>query len=57
MDTLQHIQHDIDVLKHRITLFKKSAKCDHEWIKQIPEGFRDNNEYFMRCIKCRSIKC
>ena len=30
-------------------------KCDHEFEKEIPEGMRDNGEFYYRCRKCNFL--
>lgn len=50
-DKLQELM----VLVHRLEK-KLSNICEHEFIKELPDGLRDNGEFDYRCRKCGYTK-
>ena len=29
-----------------------ASRCEHDWVREVPNGPRDNGEFWYRCKKC-----
>ena len=36
----------------RIAQREAATRCEHQWVKELPSGMRDNGEFWYRCKKC-----
>ena len=35
-----------------LLLLAEREACEHDWVREVPNGPRDNGEFWYRCKKC-----